>query len=98
MTDWTELVAWLGWASTAGVWAWRVYRPRFRRLPEIDLSSRHRLDTWTAALLNADAHLVRQQHGRGRTPDCIHHRGVTYCRMGEHPSFSTVWIYRAEAS
>jgi hypothetical protein len=104
--DWTELIAWIGWAVTVGAWAWQASRPappppvspvlQVIDLPEsrpavvpdpspvaappspaprVDggraFPSRHRLDTWTAALHAPDGRIVALRHGRGTIPAAL---------------------------
>jgi hypothetical protein len=93
--DWTELVAWLGWALTGGAWAYRAYasRPKAQVLPFPATGGRHRLDTWTA--IKMDGRLL--QHGRGKVPTRISRAGVTYQFVSSHPLDPTVALYRAES-
>jgi hypothetical protein len=93
--DGTELVAWIGWASTAGAWAYRWYatRPKPVVLPFPTTAGRHRLDTWTA--IKMDGRLI--QHGRGKVPSRINRGGLVYHFVSVHPSDPTVALYQAES-
>ena len=93
--DWTELVAWFGWAVTAGAWAYRAYasRPTPQVLPFPTTAGRHRLDTWTA--IKMDGRLL--QHGRGKVPQRIVRAGITYYFVSSHPNDPTVAMFQAES-
>lgn len=80
--DWTELIAWIGWAATVGVAWWNGWRPGVLKPPDL---SPHK-----AQLVNAEGRLDGVRTFAGPPPPAIESRAGRYVldRRAQGPHFT----------